>query len=189
MKTKSIAIISCLILFFGAAMTVSAQNGKFGVVGLRFYQESRDRFSFDGETNFPSVGVYGSLGKEYMMSSRWSISPYAQLSYTLMNYGGVPSSKVKSLIDLTVVAPINYKIPLKKEGRFFYFGAGPSATAVITDGLSNRRNFYCGVDFRFVWDISDKMFIGADANFGLTDRSKIKSTYDAFVNIGLGWKF
>ena len=106
-----------------------------------------------------------------------------------MNYGGVPSSKVKSLIDLTVVAPINYKIPLKKEGRFFYIGAGPSATAAITDGLSNRRNFYCGVDFRFVWDISDKMFIGADANFGLTDRSKIKSAYDAFVNIGLGWKF
>ena len=61
MKTKSIAIISCLILFFGAAMTVSAQNGKFGVVGLRFYQESRDRFSFDGETNFVKPMVYFSI--------------------------------------------------------------------------------------------------------------------------------
>ncbi|MBQ9186103.1 MAG: hypothetical protein IJ151_09590, partial [Bacteroidales bacterium] len=68
-----------------------------------------------------------------------------------------------------------------------YIGAGPSVTFAALDDRDYVKKTYGGVALRLGADISDKLYFGVDANFGLTKREE--RTFSSSLSLGIAWKF
>lgn len=184
MRLKFLMIATALIAVSTSAF---AQNGLFGVAGIKIQQDAEKRFSLNRD-EYGGVGLYAGVGKEFELLSWLSVSPVATVTIARVEDSGyVPDSKNSAAIDFQLSAPVNFKIPLAKEGRFFYIGAGPSVTFAALDDRDYVKKTYGGVALRIGADISDKLYFGADANFGLTKREE--RAFSSSLSLGLAWKF
>ncbi len=165
------------------------QDGLFGVAGVKMQQDNNKRFSLK-QDDVKSLGLYVGAGKEFNLLTWLSVSPIATVTCSRMtNDGYMPKAKNSLSLDFQVIAPVSFKIPLKNEDRYFYIGAGPSITLAALDDRSDIKHFYSGIAFRLGADISDKLYFGADANFGLNSRIKYADVFTSYISVGIAWKF
>lgn len=182
-------VFTTVLALLAAGVMAYCQSGLFRVAGVRITQDAEKALSLK-RSDFGGVGVYVGVGRNVNLLPWLSVSPLATISLTrAVDYDYVPESKISALADIQVLAPVNLKASLKREGRFFYFGAGPSATLTILDPRDEVKHFFGGVCFQLGADVSDEFYFGTIVNFGLSGRAKYYDAYTSSVSIGLRWKF
>lgn len=187
MKNKKLLFVA-IILF--ATIPAFGQKGLFYESGVRLQNDADNRFSISKDWQ-GGFGIYTGIGKEFDLLSWLSCSPIATVSHIWSKSTGYRggSAPTKSVVDIRVELPVNLKIPLKNEGRYFSVGIGPFVNYALWDKRDDIKLLYAGAVVRLSGDVSDTMFVSADINFGLRNRYKNQDTFTSSVSVGLGWKF